>query len=198
MKRLLYPFVGLLLSVAPLWAAMTDSKAMTEARKLWGPLAMISSVRDVTAANWTRQIGIKSETCANKFTVFGTGFNTWDAAFANHAANPPNVAGPFSGNVTMEQEAFDNIAIIGAQFYADDKPIGLSVVALPQQTVIWNAVLDTTMLTPGLHVRCFQAWDAAGNYGFSQARLFSVDQAAPPSTTPWRLQPPVLGTTIPK
>jgi 4-amino-4-deoxy-L-arabinose transferase-like glycosyltransferase len=107
MKRLsLVLFLVLLLLPAALWAAMSDSSAMTKAQSIWGAKAMTGEMRKAGDNYWTKQVGYSDD--AGNFVVIGSGSNTWEDAFANVpvAYTPPvphtltAVARDFAGNVT--------------------------------------------------------------------------------------------------
>ena len=195
-SRLLLAVLLSLALASQLVAAMSDSSALKNAKALWGPLAMIASIRDTTASNWTRLIGLKTNTCASTFTILGSGFNTWDAAFNDYMANVPPIAGPYAQNLTLVRQAWDNVAVTGAQFYVDDSAVGPSNIPAPQQAITWSTVLNTTTVLNGLHVVCFQAWDAAGNFALTEAQLFRVDQASGMPGQTLAAKAPVQGTTL--
>lgn len=179
MQKQLSKIAGLLLAIAlPAWAAMTDPAAIKLARTTWGSQAMIGTARDITASNWTRLVGFRSGGCQQSFTAVGTGFNTWDAAFADAAAHPFPVKGPFRGTVTIMAQIWDNVAVTGAQFFIDSvaRPQLLPPTISPY--FIAQEDIDLSTTAPGLHVLCVRAWDADNSQGRSHAFLFMVDPIA--------------------
>lgn len=199
MKRIVV--IVLLLWAVPLYAALSDAAAMKQARSLWGNLAAIGTIRDYTATNWTRQIGVKSIGCIEPFTVLGSGFNTWDAAFADYAAHPVPMAGPFKGTVNFKASAWDNVAVTKFDFIIDGVPMNAVITLAPAPLWEVSVPVNTSLLANGLHLACIRAEDAAGNVGLSAARLFNTDQAIASSPTEWNLQslPPngIPSTTFP-
>jgi len=190
-----------LLWCLPLYAAMSDSTALKQARVLWGNLASIGQLRDSTASNWTKQIGVKSPGCIRPFTVLGSGFNTWENAFADYAAHPVPMAGPFKGTVNFKASAWDNVAITKFDFIIDGASLNAVITLSPQPQWDVSVPVNTTLLANGLHLACIRAEDAAGNVGLSAARLFNVDQLVASSPTEWNFSmPPPNGdpsTTFP-
>lgn len=171
--------VGVLVAL-PLYASMSDPSALKLAKTTWGDVAMIGQRRDMTASNWTKLVGYKSPMCVNDFTVVGSGFSTWDAAFADAQAHPAAVGGPFKGIVTVQVNAWDNVALSSVQFYIDGNAIAMAKTPQPPVSMLvatWD--VDTTMLTNGYHVLCAQAVDTSMLTGKSyDGYLFKVDQTA--------------------
>lgn len=177
-------FIVILLALwaLPLYAAMSDANAMKNARMRWGDIAAIGTVRcqkerpGCTATNWTKQVGISSLNCTNAFTVLGSGFNTWDAAFADADAHPAPIAGPLKGTVNFRAKAFDDVAVVKLDFIIDSTPLNAAIQNAPGPQWDISFPINTTLLAPGMHAVCATASDAAGNTGRSGALLFTVDQ----------------------
>lgn len=172
-----------------LFFAMSDAAALKKARDIWGDVAMIGTARDIVASNWYRQVGYKSPGCYNEFTIVGQGFNTWDAAFNDASTKPPvTIAGPFKGNLLITAEAFDNVGLIGFQYFIDG--VGQPALTVPpdppQPKLTVNLTVDTTTLNKGNHVLCARATDTSNNVGrSSNGWMFSVDQATGSSGVSW-------------
>lgn len=200
MKRICAMLMILWSSIIPLYAAMSDATALKQAKMIFGNQAAIETVRDILASNWTKQIGVKSIGCANDFTAFGTGFNTWDAAFADWAVHPASISGPFKGTVNFKATAWDNNAVTKFDFIIDSGPLNSTISLTPAQSWSVSVPVSTTLLTTGVHVVCAYAQDAAGLVGRSAARLFSVDQSVATSPADFYLQAstpdghPTIGT----
>src|SRR3970040_1736576 len=144
--------IGVLVFLAldmTLQAAMSDARAMSEAKKLFGPLAMIWQERNSTATNWTKLIGIESKRCATPAVTMGKGFNTWDAAFIDyntHKFERP-IAGPFSGTIQLKASAFDNRGLKNYQWVVDGTDYGsLFNISGPEPIKEWlmELTVDTT------------------------------------------------------
>lgn len=173
-----------LVGCLPLYAALSDSAALSKARQMWGPLATISSIRNSNASNWTRQVGIESTNCQTPFTVFGSGFNTWDAAFADAALRPIPMSGPFKGTVQLQMDAWDDVGVTRFRFYIDGvQQPELTQPSKPQMTATQN--FDTRTIANGIHVLCARAFDAGSNFGASRAFLFRVDQTIASGPPVW-------------
>jgi hypothetical protein len=85
MRRLLllgalFLILGSIQSSQAFEGAMSDSAAMTQAIKLWGPHGAIAKFRAVGATYWTTQIGCNDP--ISGFLIVAQGTNTWDDAFA--------------------------------------------------------------------------------------------------------------------
>lgn len=171
-------FVLGLVFVVPLYAAMSDPAALNLVRSLWGDQASIATFRDQTASNWTRQIGVKSTNCKQKFTVLGSGFNTWDAAFADATANPPAIKGPFKANIVITAAGVSSGNPVAALTqWIDDIKVSTMIFDPPAQSVSAPLNIDTRILSPGVHVICGQSLDATGaTVGTSPAFLFRVER----------------------
>ncbi len=169
--------------VIPLYAAMSLAGAKAKAVSLWGPAGMIGDEQYSTANDYTRQVGVHSGGCARTFTVLGSGFSTWDAAFADYGARLATgkvlIGGPLKGIVLLKVEAWDDVGVAGFQYFVDSKPWGPELV-LPVAPR-WNSTtgLDTSQLANGFHVLCSQARDEQGNIGYSEVWLFRTDQNVP-------------------
>lgn len=182
--RIRFAAALILLGSFPLFAALSDAAALNKARQLWGPLATISSIRNATASNWTKLVGIETKGCADAFTIIGTGFNTWDAAFDNAALYQPGIAGPFNGTITLQMYAWDMVGIARFNFIVDGIHLpDISQPAAPQ--MVATKTFDTTTLTTGVHVLCGEAHDSWANRTRSPAYLFRVDQRIISSSAAW-------------
>lgn len=197
--RLLAAF---LLFVMPLYAAMSDSTAIKQARNRWGDLAAIGTIRcqkdkpGCTSTNWTRQVGISSYGCMTDFTVIGSGYNTWDAAFAYADMHPPMIVGPLKNTVNFRGKAVDDFSVTKLDFIIDGTPLNAVITNPPSQ--MWDVIIpiNTTLLSTGLHEVCAVASDAAGNTGRSVAVLFTVDQAAATTIAELRVNPVDLRPSV--
>ena len=187
---MLFAVVWIWIGASPLHAAMSDAQALKQARLLFGSQAEIATIRDVNAQNWTKQIGVKSVGCYQPFTVLGSGFNTWDAAFADYALHPVAMGGPFKGTVTFKSTAWDNVAVTKFDLIIDSERLNAVVTLPPAPQWDVSVPVITTLLSSGLHVVCKRAEDAAGNVGLSlKVWLFNVDQSIAQSPTEWQLGP---------
>lgn len=175
-------FILVLLLPSILLAAMSDSKAMTEAKKIFGPMANIAQVRGPVDTYWTKQIGVQSKGCNKDFTAIGEGSNTWEAAFA---AIPPGVVkGPYSGKVQLISIAWDDTGVTGFQWIIDGANLGLEITKDPVPLMLnVNVEWDTASGPQGVHVLCAWAKDAAGNIGRSKAIVVLLDQTKPSIST---------------
>lgn len=190
MKRIWFVLLASLIAALPLYAAMSDAGALKQARLLFGPQAEISTIRDLNASNWTKQIGVKSVGCYQPFTVLGSGFNTWDAAFADYALHPAPIGGPFKGTIDFKSTAWDNVAVTKFDLIIDSEQLHAIVTNPPAQQWDVSIHVNTTLLANGMHVVCKRAEDAAGNVGLSlRVWLFNVDQSIASSPTEWQLGP---------
>ncbi len=192
MKRICIVLL-VLLTVQPMFAAMSDATAVKQARMRWGKLARIGTVRcevalpGCTTSNWTKQVGISGVGCNNEFVILGSGPNTWENAFADADAHPVPVVGPLKGTVQLKAKAFDDVSVVKLDFIIDSMPLNAQIqqAPAPQWDVAFS--LNTTLLVTGLHAVCATASDAAGNTGRSGALLFTVDQSIA-GTTPQELR----------
>jgi len=177
-----------------LYAAMSDSSAMTAARKLYGSIAMIDQIRGPSDTYWTKRVGVMSPGCRNNPTVLGQAQNTWDAAFA--AIPVSAVLGPYRSVILLSANAWDNDAVAGFQFILDGLPLGQQITQTPAPT--WSVTLnwDTTLVTNGVHVLCAQATDRAGNMGQSNAMVILVDQTKLPVSTTLQLAQAAGGSPV--
>lgn len=178
--RILFVLVLLLPSI--LLAAMSDSKAMTEAKKLFGPMANIGQVRGPLDTYWTKQIGVQSKGCNKDFTALGEGLNTWEAAF--FAIPPDAVKGPYSGKVRLISIAWDDTGVTAFQWIIDGTNLGLEITKDPVPMMMnIDVEWDTASGPQGFHVLCAYAKDAAGNIGRSKAIVVQLDQTKPSVST---------------
>ncbi len=160
-----------------LFAAMSDSKAATEAFRIWGKASHISKERTWGASNWTQSIGYLSPGCGEPFTVIGSGANTWDAAFAALPADKGIEVMVLSGisDLAVDSGAMPPL-ITAFQFKIDGVPVANQVtVTVP---VPWklSTQWDSRTVPDGLHVLCAAFTDAEGNTGITHARMVQVKQ----------------------
>lgn len=183
-SRLMSAAVCLLLILSfeqTVFAALSDSAALKKAALLFGNTVRIGTVRNRTASNWTKQIGIETIGCDHDFTVLGEGFNTWDAAFADYdakvAARTPPIKNHFTDPVNiaplLTPPGFANPTPINVDVLLDGMPYG------PQLTIT-NGILsplmfDPATMTKGAHVFCFQIHDDTGRVNRSPAWMFFRD-----------------------
>jgi len=195
MKRLV---VVLMLFALPLYAAMSDGQALKQARTLWGSISHIGTERGQTDSNWWKLVGVQSEGCQKPFTVIGRGFNTWDAAFADAAAHPLPVAGPFKSTINIHVTAWDDQTVAKVDLFIDSVRLNSTVTMPPTQRWDVSIPLNTTLLANGLHVVCAYVEDGTGKIGGSaQARLFTVDQNIVQAQNDWFMEPqPANGTPV--
>jgi hypothetical protein len=184
--------IGLILLFPILaWAAMSDSKAATEAHKLWGDQSVTARIHPWLKTSETKQIGYLSPGCRTDPTFVGEGINTWDAAFA---ALPPNkgITGMYSGKVVLHAEtpapAGDtgtHTEIAGAltasaiQFLVDNKHAGelTSLDYNPDRTG-WsvNVAWDSSTVPDGQHVLCAILLHSDGAQSPTDATMVVVKQ----------------------
>lgn len=155
--------------VAPifLYAAISDSKAITEAHKIWGDFSRVAQARTWGDTNWTKQVGYISPGCESDFTIVGSGNNTWDAAFASLPADK-GVTGTYKGILDFKVESpgvsvppaisTQNIQgiVTAVQVSVDGKLIiPPSPTGAPELTN-WavNVIWDSTKVPDGFHVVC--------------------------------------------
>ncbi len=184
------PFVILLVAgPAILLGSMSNSKAATEAFKIWGSAAITATEHPFTATNETKMIGFLSPGCQSERTYVGIGNNTWDAAFAAMPADK-GIGGTYSGKVTLHIESpealgppppiiTDNVAgiVTSVRILIDD-------IALPSvdtgQTVPGRWAVsqewDTTTWTEGFHVMCAELTHPDGNLTLMRASMLIVKQ----------------------
>ncbi len=169
-------FGVLLFYVMPLYAAMSDSKAMTTANRFWGSAAMIAKVRTFGDSNWTAQVGFASPGCAVPFSVAGRGPNTWDAAFASI---PPGeeIGATLSGVVPL---LFQSGAVLGEvasfQFKLDNKAIGPPLLAPHAAPWEGSIQFDTASVPDGFHVICGTLKRPDGSTSESHAAMLVIKQ----------------------
>jgi len=177
MKRALLTAALIFLSLSSiLLAAMSDSKAMNEAKRLFGPMGHIGTDRGPLDTYWTKLVGIRSQHCKEKFKVLGSGLNTWEAAFFQVPADA--VKGPFSGAVTLKQSGYDDKAVTSVKFVFDDV-ITSERVDTPAQFVKVQMIWDTRSLANGVHVVCTVLEDSDGNVSRTPAWAVLIDQTKP-------------------
>lgn len=191
MKKLWLVLLAAWIGVLPLYAAMSDAQALKQARLLFGPQAEIATVRDLNAQNWTKQIGVKSLGCFQPFTILGSGFNTWDAAFADYVLHPVAIGGPFKGTVNFKSSVWDDVAVTKFDLIIDSERLNAVITIPPAPRWDLAIPVNTTLLTNTMHVVCKRAEDAAGNVGLSlKVWLFNVDQSIAQGPTEWQLGAP--------
>lgn len=151
MRWLLVPLILLAYS-AVLLAAMSDSKAATEAFKIWGINAVTARHHPFGVTSETKQIGFLSPGCESAVTFVAQGSNTWDTAFANLPADK-GILGTYSGMVTLHAEVdLKNMTQTPLlQFLIDNAPAGSSIPAIQGANEIeW----DSRSVPDGFHVIC--------------------------------------------
>jgi hypothetical protein len=157
-------------------AAMSESRALADARTLYGLKAGTGHARAYGDTYETKMILVYSPACRETWTALGRGLNTWEAAFA--AVPADIVIGPVSGTVSLEHKAYDNTGIVGFQWKLDGVSLGAEIAYSPSLSEVspvlsWN----TASTSNGVHVLCAQARDAAGNVEKSRAILVQTNQA---------------------
>jgi hypothetical protein len=167
--------------MALMWLSLSDPSALKMAKTLWGQVAMIGQRRDMTQSNWTKLVGYISPGCVNDFTVVGSGFNTWDAAFADAQLHPVMADGPYRGHITVTINVADPVSISTVQTTIDTNP-PLTVATFPpnpptvQTAIKWD--FDTSLLVDGTHVLCAQVANSANLVGRTYSGyLFSTNQS---------------------
>ncbi len=177
----------LLFYVMPLYAAMSDSKAMTTAHNYWGSAAMIAKVRTYGDSNWTAEVGFASPGCSVPFSVVGSGPNTWDAAFASIPLGT-EIGARLSGVVPFMFQTGEVIGEVASfQFKLDNVKIGPPLVA--PHAAPWEATLsfDTSTVPDGFHVICGTTTRPDGGTSESHAAMIVVKQIGAPAAAPVRL-----------
>lgn len=183
-------FVALALAIwlpSVLLASMANSKAATEAFKIWGIQSYTGTDHPFIASNETKKIGFMSPGCQDEITIVGKGSNTWDAAFASLPADkgigatvrgqyeftiqmpgtttPPAVVSiPVPGVTTSIQVLIDNVPL--------NTPVPTGAAEPWTVTIPW----DTTKNTDGPHVACVLAFHADGSFQRSPATMLLVKQ----------------------
>lgn len=180
MKQLTFCALMILVMIQPASAALKDEEALKKAKALWGSQGWIGSGYADEKGNWDRYVGFKSEGCNLPFTILGTGFNTWDAAFVDADLNPPSIGGPFKGTVKLQVDTWDSAGVTVSQVYIDSKKFGPET--LHYQTAITpflkvDVPINTANLANGTHVICLRVWNQRDMTISSSAFLFKTDQA---------------------
>ncbi len=184
--------IGLILLFPILaWAAMSDSKAATEAFKIWGSQSVTARNHPWLKTSETKQIGYLSPGCRKDPTYVGEGVNTWDAAFA---ALPPNkgITGTYSGKVILHSETpappndgGTHTEIAGAlsafsiQFLVDNKHAGeVTPLVYNADRTGWSVDVpwDSTTVVDGLHVLCGILLHVDGAQSPTDATMIVVKQ----------------------
>lgn len=170
--------VSILWASLTLLAAMSDPKALSETKRLFGSMGGIATVRAQGDTYWTKQVGVYSPGCRNDFQVLGSGLNTWEAAF--FAVPADTIKGPFSGDILLKNYAWDNVGVTGWQWLVDGKALGPELVYPAGQQGVQVQLLWQTATGPqGLHTICGFAKDEAGNIGRTRAWVVLLDQTKP-------------------
>lgn len=178
MRRAILGAVLLAWATVTLMAAMSDPAALAEAKKRFGNMAGIQTVRGVGDTYWTKQVGVNSPFCKNDFQVLGSGLNTWEAAFFQVPAD--TVKGPFAGDILLKNNAWDDVGVVSWQWIVDGKALGPELVFPAGQQMVQVELLWQTATGPqGLHTICGFAKDAAGNIGRTRAWVVLLDQTKP-------------------
>jgi hypothetical protein len=130
--------------------SMTDSKAMIEARKIWGVTAHIAEERTWADSVWTKQIGYL---LGQEFIVVGSGLNTWDAAFASLPVDK-GISGVHKGTIPLYiQAAVGTVApfVEEVEAFVDGVSIGPRLTI--EKTAPWWVSMnwDTTKVPDGMH-----------------------------------------------
>jgi hypothetical protein len=180
MKKLFVVVLVLALNV-PIFAALSDSGALKKAIGMFGDTTRIGTVRNRTASNWTKQIGIETIGCDHDFAVLGQGFNTWDAAFADYdakvTAGMPPIKNHFQGTAsytpTVNPTGFLNASTITVKVLLDGIPYGPDLAI--NNGIVDPLNFDVTPLTKGAHAFCFQIHDSVGHTSLSPAWMFFRD-----------------------
>jgi hypothetical protein len=178
--RLIYALVLSCLMTTLLYGAMSDSKAATEAFKLWGPISYIGHGRQWGDSNWTKQIGFLSPGCREEVTILGKGYNTWDAAFAALPVDK-GITGPFAGKASLQLYApvdYESGVITGVQWFVNNVQTGplFEITTAGPVWVIYN--WDISTVSDGLYVVCAAMFHIDCNYGMSNASLVRIKNAA--------------------
>jgi hypothetical protein len=116
-------------------------------------------------------------------TAVGT--RSGDTQAPTASVTSPTSGATVSGNVTVQANASDNVAVAGVQFLLDGANLGLEDTTAPY-SITW----DSSTASPGTHTLSARARDAAGNLGTAQN--VSVTVAPPPDT-----QSPSVSVTSP-
>jgi hypothetical protein len=113
---------------------------------------------------------------------------TAPSAFVYSPANQATV----SGTTQIYASTYDNVAVVGVQFFVDGVNLGQEDRSAPY-TLLW----DTTLATAGAHTLTAQARDAAGNISTSAPVTVTVSNGPPPPPPPDDTQPPTVSLTSP-
>lgn len=191
----------LLISVQPLFAAMSDAAARKKAFDLWGPNGTIGQIRVYPDNNWTKYVGIETKNCRSaavnqtnnlkglEFLVLGKGFNTWDAAFDDASMNPIAVSGPFAGTIHLRATAWDNVAPTLFQWIIDgvmqNPPMTMPTILQSSQQWLIQTDLPTGAMPDGMHFICAKAVDGAGNIRITDPQLFRTLQSTGSINADW-------------
>ncbi len=185
MKKRLFVAVLMLITPAFLWAAMSDSKAATEAFKIWGSRSWKGTGQSFVQTSADKMIGFLSPGCQQDITIVGKGSNTWDAAFASLPADK-GVGGTFSGTTLLTiQSPLNAIGppegiVSSVQVMLDNVPLGTPLLTGNTDTIAsWGVTFtwDTTQVPDGNHVMCVRQIHPDGSYAKSRATMMIVKQA---------------------
>lgn len=159
-------------------AAMSDAKALSEARRLFGVMGNIGTERGQTDTYWNKIVGVRAPGCKEEFVTLGRGQNTWEAAFAA-VDYLTAVQGPLSGEVILRNEIRDDEGVSSYQWILDGKPLGPEIkYDTPAQRVTAEIVYRSSTGPQGIHVICGWAKDRDGKIGRSPGFVVSFDQTA--------------------
>ncbi len=187
----------LLLALVPVvvLGSMSNSKAATEAFKIWGAQSYTGTDHPWLQTHETKKIGFLSPGCQSDITIMGKGNNTWDAAFASLPANK-GVDGPYGGMMTFkiispgdDQATTSTVVpgvVIAVQVFIDNVPAGEETPTgngtdLANRTP-WELSIpwDTATVSDGRHVMCAQLIHPDGSFALTHAGMIIVKQAAQP------------------
>ncbi len=178
MKRCAVIVLLLLVVVSPLWASLSDSGALSKAKGLFGPTAVIRKVRQFGDSNWTTEVGFASRGCRNDPTIMGRGFNTWDDAFAHIQAVllTPTISGVKVLHAEYSTDPNDDplmAATTGIQWLMDGANLGNVV---PIGPVPWMSDMswDTSTVTNGFHAICASMIHGDGSRAPTHAEMVNV------------------------
>lgn len=179
---------------AILFAAMSDSKAATEAFKIWGIASWKGTAQSFIQTNATKRIGYLSPGCQTDITVVGQGSNTWDAAFASLPLDK-GIGGTFGGQATLQVQSPGVDAppaissdptpgiVTSVQVLIDNAPLGAPVATGQTGSTLdtrtpWMISIpwDTTRYPDGFHVMCAQLIHPDGSYARTHASMLIVKQ----------------------
>jgi hypothetical protein len=189
--------VGFVLFVAMAIFAqdITDPSAELSAQKRFGDIAELGMHKcalptpqclpGVNASNWMRDVGYASPKCVNEFTVTGSAFNTWTAAFAASDAANIAAAGPFKATVTINITVYSPTPITAVNGFIDGVQVGSQTPPANTLNTVISFPVDTTTLTNDFHAFCAQANNAQGLGKTFTGALFAVNQTTGTGSATW-------------